>query len=33
MLDIIELYTNYLKFLNEDKLLIFSSRPLKNILR
>jgi len=33
MLDVIELYTNYLRSLNKDKSLIFGSRLLKNALR
>jgi len=33
MLDIMELYTNYLRSLSKDKLLIFGSGLLKNALR
>jgi len=33
MLNVIELYTNCLKSLSKDKLLIFGSGPLKNALR
>jgi len=33
MLDVMELYTNCLRPLSKDKLLIFGSGPLKNILK
>jgi len=33
MLDVMELYTNCLRSLSKDKLLMFGSRPLKNVLR